>query len=141
MPAREFVDSNIWLYASVLAGDAGAEQKHYRASDLLSRVDRPVINSQVVREVCSNLLKKAKLGEADVQRVIQDWYLTCELHPSSEQQHLLASRLRETSSFSFWDSLIVAAALDAGCSTLYSEDMQHGQVVDGRLTIVNPLLD
>ena len=78
MPAREFVDSNIWLYASVLAGDAGAEQKHYRASDLLSRVDRPVINSQVVREVCSNLLQKAKLGEADVQRVIQDWYPTCE---------------------------------------------------------------
>jgi predicted nucleic acid-binding protein len=34
----------------------------------------------------------------------------------------------------------VAAALDAGCSTLYSEDMQHGQVVDGRLTIFNPLL-
>ncbi len=139
MPAREFVDSNIWLHALVLAGDAGADQKHHRASDLLTRVDRPVINSQIVREVCSNLLKKAKLGEADVQRVVQDWYLTCELHPSNEQQHLLASRLRETASFSFWDSLIVAAALDAGCSTLYSEDMQHGQVVDGRLTIFNPL--
>ena len=79
MPAREFVDSNIWLHALVLAGDAGADQKHHRASDLLTRVDRPVINSQIVREVCSNLLKKAKLGEADVQRVIQDWYLTCEL--------------------------------------------------------------
>ena len=101
MPAREFVDSNIWLHALVLAGDAGADQKHHRASDLLTRVDRPVINSQIVREVCSNLLKKAKLGEADVQRVIQDWYLTCELHPSSEQQHLLAStcaRLRRSAS-------------------------------------------
>ena len=61
------------------------------------------------------------------------------LHASSQQQHLRASRLRETASFSFWDSLIVAAALDAGCSTLYSEDMQHGQIVDGRLMIVNPL--
>ena len=140
MPAREFIDSNIWLYALVLAGDAAADQKHQRARDLLSRVDKPAINSQVVREVCSNLVKKARIGEAEVQRVIQDWYLTCELHPSNEQQHLLASRLREAASFSFWDSLIVAAALDAGCATLYSEDMQHGQVVDGRLTIVNPLL-
>ena len=140
MPAREFIDSNIWLYALVLAGDAAADQKHQRARDLLSRVDKPAINSQVVREVCSNLVKKARLGEAEVQRVIQDWYLTCELHPSNEQQHLLASRLRETASFSFWDSLIVAAALDAGCSTLYSEDMQHGQVIEGRLTIANPLL-
>ena len=74
-----------------------------------------------------------------MQRLLRDWYPGCDLHPSSEGQHLLASRLREAASFSFWDSLIVAAALDAGCSTLYSEDMQHGPVVDGRLTIVNPL--
>ena len=103
-------------------------------------MDRPVINSQVAREVCSNLLRKASLREEDVQRVIQDLYLTCEQHPSSEQQHLLASRSRSTTSISFWDSLTVAAALDAGCSTLYSEDMQHSQFIDGRLTIVNPVL-
>lgn len=102
---------------------------------------RPVINSQVVRELCRNLVKQSVMAEPDLQRLIRDWYPSCELHASNEAQHLLASRLRETSSFSFWDSLIVAAALDAGCSTLYSEDMQHGRVVDGRLTIVNPLRD
>ena len=114
--------------------------KHLRAAGFIGHLTRPVINSQVVRELCRNLLKKSALTEVALQRLVRDWYPSCELHPSNEAQHLLASRLRETASFSFWDSLIVAAALDAGCSTLYSEDMQHGQVVDGRLTIVNPLL-
>ena len=88
MPAREFIDSNIWLYALMNSSNAAADQKRHRARDLLNRVNRPVINSQVVREVCSNLLKKAGLREEDVQRVIRDRYLTCDPLPSSEQQHL-----------------------------------------------------
>jgi len=140
MTAREFVDSNIWLCALLDAGDGLVDQKLLRARKLLQGLEHPVINSEVIREVCRNLLKKGALSEEAVRQAIQDLYLNCDLHPSAEQQHLLASRLRETTSLSFWDSLIVAAALDAGCSTLYTEDMQNGQVIDGRLTIVNPLL-
>ena len=44
------------------------------------------------------------------------------------------------SHFSYWDSLIIAAALEAGCTTLYSEDLQHKQVIEGVLTILNPFL-
>jgi len=40
--------------------------------------------------------------------------------------------------FSWFDRLVVAAALEAGCDTLYTEDMQHGQVIDGKLTVTNP---
>lgn len=140
MSGHEFVDTNIWLYALVDPARPDDSDKHLRAARFVGRLSRPVITSQVVRELCSNLLKKAALTEERLRRLVDDWYPNCVLHPSSQQQHLLASRLRETASFSFWDSLIVAAALDAGCSALYSEDMQHGQVVDGRLTIVNPLL-
>jgi predicted nucleic acid-binding protein len=42
--------------------------------------------------------------------------------------------------FSNWDSLIIAAALLANCDILYSEDMQHGQTIDGALTVVNPFI-
>ena len=140
MPAREFVDSNVWLYALMRTKDPANSDKQRRAQALLDRMGRPVINSQIVREVCSNMLKKAALPEEGLQRLVVDLYATCDVHPSGEAQHLLASTLRSGgASFSFWDSLIVSAALDAGCSTLYSEDMQHGQVVDGRLAIVNPL--
>lgn len=140
MSGHEFVDTNIWLYALVDPTHSNDSDKHLRAAQLVRQLSRPVISSQVARELCRNLLKKSALTEENLRRLIDDWYPNCVLHASSQQQHLLASQLRETASFSFWDSLIVAAALDAGCSTLYSEDMQHGQVVDGRLTIFNPLL-
>jgi len=53
---------------------------------------------------------------------------------------LLASELRDRYQISYWDSLIVAAALDANCDTLYTEDMQHRQVIEGRLTLINPFV-
>lgn len=140
MNGREFVDTNIWLYALVDPARPNDSDKHLRAAQLVRQLSRPVISSQVAGELCRNLLKKSALTEEHLRRLIDDWYPNCVLHASSQEQHLLASQLRETASFSFWDSLIVAAALDAGCSTLYSEDMQHGQVVDGRLTIFNPPL-
>ena len=100
---------------------------------------RPVINSQVIRETCANLIKKVKMPEDSVQCLLQGWYCDSEVVTSNVAQYRLASRLRANSAFSYWDSMIVAAALDAGCVTLNSEDMQHGQQVEGQLTIVNPL--
>lgn len=105
----------------------------------MCQLTRPVINSQVIRETCANLIKKAKMPEVSVQRLLQDWYCDSEVIASNVTQYLLASKLRANSAFSYWDSMIVAAALDAGCVTLYSEDMQHGLQVEGQLTIVNPL--
>jgi predicted nucleic acid-binding protein len=49
-----------------------------------------------------------------------------------------AWELRITHKFSYWDSLIVASALQAGCTTLYTEDLNHGMIVDKKLHIVNP---
>ena len=140
MPVAEFVDSNIWLYALLTPDARLPDARQQRARQFIDRLQRPVINSQVVREVCVNLLKKSALDEPGLQRWISEWYPACKLHPDSEAQHLLASQLRQSLALSFWDSLIVAAALDAGCTTLYSEDMQHGQRIEGRLSIVNPLL-
>lgn len=72
--------------------------------------------------------------------LIQGWYQDCKIVHSNVSQHLLASRLRDSYSFSYWDSLIVAAALDAGCTTLFSEDMQHGQKIENALTVINPFV-
>lgn len=53
---------------------------------------------------------------------------------------LKASELREKHSYSFWDSLIVASALQINAAILYSEDMQHGTIIDNRLKIINPFV-
>ena len=135
MPAKAFVDNNIWLYSLIQNGD---DNRHLRAADLLLQLDCPVINSQVIRETCSNLIKKSLMSEEQVRILIQGWYQGCKVIHSNASQHLLASHLRGSYSFSYWDSLVVAAALDAGCTTLFSEDMQHGQKVESGLTIINP---
>lgn len=135
MPGKVFVDSNIWIYSLIQSGDDG---RHQQAVDFLIELDHPVINSQVIREICSNLKKKTSMPEEHLCALIHGWYQDCNVVHSNASQHLLASRLRNSHSFSYWDSLIVAAALDANCGILFSEDMQHGQVIDGKLTILNP---
>lgn len=139
MNDRVFVDSNVWLYAFVLR--PGEEAKHARALPFVEAVNRYTISTQVVAEVSVNLLKKANMPESDLLSVVEGPYRRCEVTETGLECHRRASRFRASHSFSYWDSLILAAAVEAGCTTLYSEDMQHGQVVDGSLTILNPLID
>lgn len=138
MPAKVFVDSNIWLYA--LLQRSNDDARHQRAMDFLFTLSRPVISSQVIRETCNNLIKKSSMPEERLRILIQGWYQDCEVIVSNAAQHLMASRLRESYSFSYWDSLIVAAAVDAGCTTLFTEDMHHGQQIDETMTIANPFI-
>ncbi len=141
MPAKVFVDTNILLYALIQSSDAQGDGRHQQATDFLCQLTRPVINSQVIRETCANLIKKAKMPEDSVQSLLKGWYRDSEVIASNVAQYLLASKLRANGAFSYWDSMIVAAALDAGCAILYSEDMQHRQQVKGQLTILNPFKD
>lgn len=131
-----FVDTNVWYYA-ITGGDSAFRS---RADALLTSLPRPTINGQVLRELGRILLQKARCDEDTVRQVITDLFQTCLVAPDAESTFILAGQLRRAHTFSYWDSLIVAAALDAGCDTLYSEDMQHGQVVEGRLRLVNPFV-
>jgi predicted nucleic acid-binding protein len=63
------------------------------------------------------------------------------IHPVSVETHETGLALAERYQLSIYDSMIAASALQAGCDTLWSEDMQHGMVIDGRLRIVNPFYD
>ncbi len=134
-----FVDSNLWLYAFVLR--PGEEVKHARALALLEARNRYTISTQVVSEVSVNLLRKAGMEEKSLLDIVEGFYRRCRVVNTDLECHRTASRLRSAHQFSFWDSLIVAAALEANCGMLYSEDMQHGQVIDQQLTILNPLLE
>lgn len=136
MTAPVFVDTNIWFYAL----STGDERKRLAANHLLDTLDRPLINSQVIRELCLNLLKKSSYDETAIQELVISMHSDCHVSPESVGVFLRASELRKKHSFSYWDSLIVGAALEAGCEVLYSEDMQHGRCIDGQLNIINPLL-
>lgn len=137
MSDNAFVDSNIWLYAFFLRPGEG--QRHENAKALIDTPMRYVVNEQVIAEVSSNLLRKAGMAEGALVEIVTSFYSRCHVVSPGQETHLNASRLRATYQFSYWDSLIVAAALESRCAVLYSEDLQDGQIVDGTLTIKNPL--
>lgn len=137
MRVKAFVDTNIWLYA--LVKTSADDPHHHAASHFLDRLPRPVISTQVIKEAVSNLIKKANMPELAIRKLVADWYKECDVHACNEGQIIAASWLREKYSFSHWDSLIVASAIDAGCDVLYSEDLQDGLRVNDQLSVANPL--
>ena len=131
---RAFFDSNVWLY--VLAG-ASDPAKRTDARAVMA-LHTPVATAQVVNEVVNVLIRKAGWDEFRVRTVIDDLHARCEMIDLDQPLQLDASRLRERYGFSPYDGLIVSAALRAGVSILYSEDLHAGLVVRGSLTVVNP---
>jgi predicted nucleic acid-binding protein len=134
---KVFIDSNLWLYALAKHPPSG-DVRHEQAMRVILSLENPVISTQVIREVGRNLLKKQKISEDELCGYIQDWHNECEVVTPNLTQELTASKLRVNHCLSYWDSLIVSAALNAHCRWLYSEDMQHGLVIENCLTIINP---
>ncbi len=138
MNAKFFLDTNIMVYTF----DAGAPQKKRRAQELVEQALRTqvgVVSTQVVQEFLNVATSKfsAPLTFSDAQQYLQDILAPlCTVFPSIDlfRQALI---LQQETHYSFYDSLIIGGALQAGCDTLYSEDLQHGQQIRG-LRILNP---
>ena len=133
---RCFVDSNVWLYALIVGP---TPVKTAKANALLN-LNTPIISTQVINEVSRNLIRKACFSDDQIEQVINSFYNKYHIIQLSRNILLTATQLRKNYSISFWDSVIVSAALESGVSILYSEDMQHGLIMEGRLTIVNPFV-
>jgi len=139
MPA-DFIDSNVFVYLF----DEVDDRKRGIAESLVSRAletRQAGISYQVAQETLNVITRKlaAPATPEDAGRFLDHvltplWQVTPS--PALYQRGLaLQARYR----FSFYDALVVAAAQEAGCTRLYSEDLQHGQQIDG-LTIENPFL-
>jgi predicted nucleic acid-binding protein len=133
-----FLDSNILLYA-LLAKQSAAK---FSISRNIIQNNRPdiIISSQVVIEVAANLLRKGNFSESQIAKFIEDAYEDYVVIDVSQKILLRASELRSRYKLSYFDSIIVAAALNTGSTILYSEDMQNGLIVEGELAIINPFV-
>jgi predicted nucleic acid-binding protein len=102
---------------------------------------RGVISTQVVQEFLNVALRKfaQPMTIAESRDYLQVTLLPLCRHYPSALFYDRALLLKESTGFSFYDSLIVAAAVDTGCSTLFSEDLQDGRTVQG-VKIVNPFI-
>ncbi len=134
MQDRVFLDTNILLYAL----STKEPQKQKIAKDIV--LSDAFISTQVINEVSVNLLKKFAFSEDDIRKFLSSCYARYEVVNLNYELFEIASALREKHMFSYYDSLIVAAALVSDCTILYSEDMHHGLSVSKRLQIINPFL-
>ena len=131
-----FIDINLWLYAFIESDDS---TKTGIARTLIKDTN-PVISTQVINEVCVNLIRKANFNEEQITQLIESFYQKYPVVELNKSILLEASQLRQRYSLSFWDSLVIASALYTNVSTLYSEDLQHGIVIEKGLRIINPFV-
>lgn len=133
-----FFDTNVIVYAY----DAMAGVKQMRAISLIEQHARErsfFVSTQVLQESYVNLVRKRFLEPALALRVIES-ISTGRVVPADAASALRGLQLSQRYQLSPWDGLIVQAALDAGCTNLFSEDMQAGQRF-GELEVVNPFAD
>lgn len=130
-----FLDSNITVY--LLEKDQA--RRDLVASFILD--SRYVISTQVVSENVNVCLKKLGMSKPDAFAHGRFLIDTFRLAFITDTTISLAFQVAERYGFSYYDSLIVATALETRCSTVYSEDLNHGQVIFQKLKIINPFLD
>jgi predicted nucleic acid-binding protein len=126
-----FCDTNVILY--LLSSD---EVKAARVEELLP--GRGAINVQVLNEISAVALRKQALSPAEVREFLSGLREFFVVYPVTVEAHERGLGIVERYGFSLYDSMIVASALELGCRALYSEDLQHGQLVEKQLKVINP---
>ena len=129
-----FIDTNIWLYSFI-------ESQNREKTKIARRIIKEceiVISTQIINEICVNLIKKANFSEGRIQNLIESLFRKFTVFELSQDILLMASKIRAQHSFSFWDSIVAASGLDCDADYLISEDMQDGFKLENELTIINP---
>ena len=135
MHAEFFLDTNILLYAASSAKDEQA--KRIKARELLA-MDGGGLSVQVQAEFYVNATGKFKLPHDQVVRVVESLE-PYPVQPITEGVFWAALQLKERYQLSYWDAAIIAAARELGCQTVYSEDLNDGQVYAG-VRVINPFV-
>ena len=127
---RVFFDTNILLY--ILSSD---KRKADTAEKLLD--GGGTISVQVLNEFASVARQKEKVTWAKLHETLAAIRAACDVVPLTAELHDEGLRIAERYGFSVYDSMIVAAAIASGCDTIYSEDLQAGQII-GHTRVSNP---
>jgi predicted nucleic acid-binding protein len=133
MSVKVFFDTNVLLYA-VAQGDPRGPQ----AEELLAAGG--VISVQILNEFVSVARRKILMPWSQVTEALEAFRVLCPAPiPITIEIHDGARKIAEQHGYNIYDALVISAALEAGCATLYSEDLQDGQVIDG-ITVRNPFM-
>ncbi len=137
-----FLDTNIFVYA-LLASEPLKKQRALDLIELALNSRRGCVSYQVLQEFANVATRKfaKRLSALECQQFVDAAMQPLNRVGSSPELLAAALVLQEESRYSFYDSLMLAAALQAGATTVYTEGLQHHQLLRGSLRIVNPFLD
>lgn len=133
MKDRFFIDTNILIY--FVSNDV---IKKNISKDILITNEGIMVNSQVISEFVTVTIKKQILSIADAFKYAGEFMDIFEFSIIKKETIKLSFELMTKHKHSYWDSLIIASALENNCALLYTEDMQSGQIIEDRLKIINP---
>lgn len=133
MRKTTFLDTNILLY--LLSSDV---DKANKVEHILE--EGGIISVQVLNEITNVARKKLAMPWDDINEVATVIQTVCQTEPLTLETHEQGKRISKRYGFSIYDSMIIASAQLANCTTLYSEDMQHGMEVEEDLRIENPFV-
>ena len=138
MSDRSFVDTNVLVYLV-----SGELKKKRQAEDRIAAApagEKLVVSTQILGEFVNVCLKRKLLAHDGLVAVLSGFVAAFEVIQIRHETLNHGLLLRRRYGYAWWDSLVLASALEAKCSVLYTEDLQHGQVIESSLRIVNPFV-
>jgi len=138
MRDKLFIDSNIFVYAYI----NDDMHKHVLSRNLLKDnvlVNEIVLSVQILNEFYS-VMAKYEYSHDEIKSCLGEIIEQAEIAPLRLDTFKFCLFIKEKYGYSWWDSLVLASALENNCKIVYSEDMQHGQMIEASLKIVNPFL-
>ena len=134
MSGDAFLDTNVLIYSTLTTDPRSAVAITLVAAG-------GVVSVQVLNEFANTARRKLNRSWREIRAALADFRKLCpDVRDLGMTTHELALDLAEHNGFAFYDALIVASALEAGCTTLLTEDMQDGRVIHGTVTIRNPFV-
>jgi predicted nucleic acid-binding protein len=137
MPGNIFIDSNIFVYAKV---EQPGCHKHELAKQFLKELEGEIIISVQVLNEFYNVLGKYKIADMAIQESINEILKNVNLETITLDTIKTCWEIKIKYKYSYYDSLIIASALENNCFILYTEDLHHEQLIEKKLKIINPFL-
>ena len=135
MSGKTFLDTNVVVY--LYSSD---EPEKQAAALAFIEQGNPVVSTQVLSELANTLSRKFALPYDVVARAVSEVHDACTVIPVMPDTIAQALTLAQKYRYPYYDSLILAAALSAGCEMIATEDMQHGQIIEDVLKIYCPFV-
>jgi predicted nucleic acid-binding protein len=131
------LDTNLWVY---LYSKQSIEKETIVRQILVSNSTNLILSTQILGELYNVFRRKKLINLDQATTILKTMIDSFTIEPIDHPKVSIALEISSQYGYSYWDSLIIATALDCQCSILYSEDMQHNILIRDRLRIINPLI-